>query len=287
MSDVQVGIIGGSGLYDMPGLQDAYEVELQTPFGDPSDTYRVGDLEGVKVGFLARHGKGHRLLPTELNFQANVYGFKKLGVRRILSASAVGSLRHQYKPTDFVLPDQFLDRTYQRESTFFGEGVVAHIAFADPLCSLLADSVEEAGANIDFPLHRGGTYVCMEGPAFSTRAESRLYRSWGMDLIGMTNLQEARLAREAEICYVTIAMVTDYDSWHEEEEDVTVEMLIDNLIRNSANAKKLIRETVRILPREFDCPCLHALENAIITDPGAIPRETRDKLQLIIGKHLL
>jgi 5'-methylthioadenosine phosphorylase len=286
MSDVEIGIIGGSGLYDMPGLQNTREVELQTPFGDPSDAYRVGELEGMKVGFLARHGKGHRLLPTELNFRANIYGFKKLGVRRILSASAVGSLRRHHKPTDFVLPDQFLDRTYRRESTFFGDGVVAHVAFADPLCSVLANSVEEAGANIGFPLQRGGTYVCMEGPAFSTRAESRLYRSWGMDLIGMTNLQEARLAREAEICYVTIAMVTDYDCWHDDEEDVTVEMLIDNLNRNSANAKRLIRETVRVLPRDFDCPCQHALENAIITDPGTIPQKTRDKLQLIIGKYL-
>jgi 5'-methylthioadenosine phosphorylase len=286
MSDVQVGIIGGSGLYDLPGLEEREEVEVSTPFGEPSDRYVVGVLADKKVAFLTRHGRGHRLLPTELNFRANIYGFKRLGVRQILSASAVGSLREEHKPMDFVLPDQFLDRTRQRVSTFFGDGIVAHIGFADPVCQKLADHVQSAARNIGFPLKRGGTYVCMEGPAFSTRAESELYRSWGMDLIGMTNLQEAKLAREAEICYVTIAMVTDYDCWHEDEDDVTVEMLIDYLNRNSDNAKKLIGETVRVLPEDGDCGCQHSLASAIITDRETIPKETVKRLEAIVGKYL-
>jgi 5'-methylthioadenosine phosphorylase len=286
MKDVQIGIIGGSGLYDLPGLQERQEVEVATPFGSPSDLYVVGVLGEKRVAFLTRHGRGHRLLPTELNFRANIYGFKKLGVRQILSASAVGSLREEHQPMDFVLPDQFLDRTRQRVSTFFGDGIVAHIGFADPVCSSLADCVQQAAQNTGFPLKRGGTYVCMEGPAFSTRAESRLYRSWGMDLIGMTNLQEAKLAREAEICYLTIAMVTDYDCWHEDEEDVTVEMLISYLNRNSENVKKLIAETVRLLPLESDCRCQHSLENAIITDRNFIPEETAERLAVIVGKYL-
>lgn len=285
-STAEIGIIGGSGLYEMPGLSVERELAVETPFGDPSDSYVLGTLEGRKVAFLARHGRGHRLLPTELNFRANIYGFKKLGVRRILSASAVGSLKEEHRPMDFVLPDQFLDRTRQRVSTFFGEGVVAHISFADPVCGRLADAVMEAAAQIGFPLKRGGTYVCMEGPAFSTRAESHLYRSWGMDLIGMTNLQEAKLAREAEICYLTIAMVTDYDCWHEEEEAVNVEMLLEYLQKNSENARRLIRQAVPLLPRDEDCTCQRALENAIITDRTTIPPETRRKLELIIGKYV-
>lgn len=286
MSQAEIGIIGGSGLYEMSGLTDLREVEVETPFGKPSAPYLLGELEGRKIAFLARHGKGHRLLPTELNFRANIYGLKRLGVRSILSASAVGSLKEEHKPMDFVLPDQFLDRTRNRISTFFGEGFVAHIAFADPVCSQLADYVEEAASQIGFPIKRGGTYVCMEGPAFSTRAESRLYRSWGMDLIGMTNLQEAKLAREAEICYVTVAMVTDYDSWHDEEEHVSVEMLIGYLRKNSENAKRLMAETVRILPHGLDCPCQHALENAIITDRGSVSEETRRRLSIIVEKYL-
>ncbi|UCF39083.1 MAG: S-methyl-5'-thioadenosine phosphorylase [Acidobacteriota bacterium] len=286
MHDVEIGIIGGSGLYEIAGLEDVKEVSVETPFGDPSDAYIVGMLEGRRVAFLARHGRGHRLMPTELNFRANIYGFKKLGVRSILSASAVGSLREDHKPMDFVLPDQFLDRTRQRVSTFFGEGLVAHISFADPVCSRLGDIVEKAAAAIDFPVKRGGTYVCMEGPAFSTRAESNLYRSWGMDLIGMTNLQEAKLAREAEICYVTIAMVTDYDCWHEEHDDVTVEMLIGYLQKNSENAKRLIRESIRLLPTEAECSCQSALQSALITDRKAIPASTLTKLNLIVGKYL-
>ncbi|MGH9340343.1 MAG: S-methyl-5'-thioadenosine phosphorylase [Acidobacteriota bacterium] len=286
MNGAEIGIIGGSGLYEMAGLEGKREMPVDTPFGKPSDSYVVGNLEGRKVAFLARHGRGHRLLPTELNFRANIYGFKKLGVKRILSASAVGSLRLEHKPMDFVLPDQFVDRTRQRASTFFGEGLVAHISFADPICAGLLDAVEEAAAAIDFPIKRGGRYVCMEGPAFSTRAESHLYRSWGMDLIGMTNLQEAKLAREAEMCYVTIAMVTDYDCWHEEEEPVTGEMLIGYLTKNSRNAQNLIRNVIRTLDLDPDCACQHALKNSIITDPKAIPAATRKKLDLIVGKYL-
>ncbi len=281
-----IGIIGGSGLYEIPGLEKMEEIWVDTPFGKPSDAYILGQLEGKKVAFLARHGRGHCILPTELNFRANICGFKKLGVRRILSASAVGSLKLEHKPLDFILPDQFVDRTRQRVSTFFGEGVVAHISFADPICSQLAEQVESGASNIGFPIKRGGTYVCMEGPAFSTRGESNLYRSWGMDLIGMTNLQEAKLAREAEICYVTIAMVTDYDCWHEEEEAVTIETLIAYLDKNSQNAQRLIKEVINILPQEFDCNCQHALENAILTNFTMIPDETKEKLDLIIGKYL-
>ena len=285
MDEARVGIIGGSGLYDMP-LEKSRMLRVPTPFGDPSDSYLLGKLEGQPVAFLARHGRGHRLLPSELNFRANIYGFKRLGVRQIISASAVGSLKIEHAPMDFVLPDQFVDRTFNRVSTFFGEGIVAHVSLADPICSNLMDVVQQAAGEIDLPIKRGGTYVCMEGPAFSTRAESCLYRSWGMDLIGMTNLQEAKLAREAEICYVTVAMVTDYDCWHEEEEPVTVEMLIDTLNKNSQNAKRLIARTVTRLPGDFDCPCHHALQNAIITDPDSIPAEVRRRLEPIVGKYL-
>ena len=286
MKQAEIGVIGGSGLYGMSELEDKEEVQIDTPFGSPSETYVVGGLSGKRVAFLARHGKNHRILPSELNFRANIYGFKKLGVTRILSASAVGSLRIEHKPMDFVLPDQFVDRTRLRVSTFFGEGVVAHISFADPICSRLADQVETAAGNIELPIERGGTYLCMEGPAFSTRAESHLYRSWGMDLIGMTNLQEARLAREAEICYVTIAMVTDYDCWHEEEEPVTVETLIAYLNQNSENAQRLVKEIVQILPEKADCACQHALKNAILTPADQIPEGTKKKLELIISKYI-
>lgn len=285
MGQAEIGVIGGSGLYAMSALEGREEIQISTPFGSPSEAYILGELNGVKVAFLARHGKNHRILPSELNFRANIYGFKKLGVSRILSASAVGSLRIENKPMDFVLPDQFVDRTSLRVSTFFGEGVVAHISFSDPICSQLADQVEVAAGNIQLPLKRGGTYVCMEGPAFSTRAESHLYRSWGMDLIGMTNLQEARLAREAEICYVTIAMVTDYDCWHEEEEPVTVDTLLGYLEKNSTNAQRLVEEVVQAFPEKVDCTCHHALENAILTPPDQIPLETNKKLDIIIGKY--
>ncbi len=286
MNQADIGIIGGSGLYDMPGFKHRKEVDLDTPFGKPSDVYMTGLLEGKRVAFLARHGRGHRFTPSEINYRANIYGFKQLGVRRILSASAVGSLKLDHKPMDFVLPDQFVDRTRLRVSTFFGDGVVAHISFADPICHTLTDEVVESAKAMDFPVKRGGTYVCMEGPAFSTRAESNLYRSWGMDLIGMTNLQEAKLAREAEICYVTIAMVTDYDCWHAEEQAVSVEMLIAYLMKNSENVQRLIKTTLRGLPDQFDCSCQSALKNALITDPAVIPPETKERLKLIIGKYV-
>lgn len=285
MNTAEIGIIGGSGLYEISGFSDVREVRIETPFGSPSDAFMLGELEGRRVAFLARHGRGHRLMPTELNFRANIYGFKKLGVGQILSASAVGSLKEEHKPLDFILPDQFLDRTRQRVSTFFGEGIVAHISFADPVCSQLSEFVVTTARNMQFPIKRGGTYVCMEGPAFSTRAESNLYRSWGMDLIGMTNLQEAKLAREAEICYVTIAMVTDYDCWHDDHDEVSVEMLIGYLKKNSENAKMLIRESIRALPREWNCPCQSALASALITDRQVIPDSTFEKLEPIIGKY--
>ena len=286
MEVAEIGIIGGSGLYEMPGLEEKRELHVETPFGDPSDDFIVGSLEGKQVAFLARHGRGHRLMPSELNFRANIHGFKQLGVRRVISASAVGSLKLEHKPLDFVLPDQFVDRTHRRVSTFFGNGVVAHISFADPVCPQLSEQTGSAAANVEIPVKRGGSYLCIEGPAFSSRAESNLYRSWGIDLIGMTNLQEAKLAREAELCYVTIAMVTDYDCWHEEEEAVTVEALIGYLTKNSRNAQHLIKEVVRILPSEFECPCQCALENAILTDLQQIPEAQKEKLKLIIGRYL-
>lgn len=285
MPDIGVGIIGGSGLYQMEGLSEVEEIALETPFGKPSDDYIVGTLEGKRVAFLPRHGRGHRLLPSELNFRANIYGFKKLGVERLLSASAVGSLRREYKPLDIVLPDQFIDRTRGRASTFFGNGLVAHVGFADPFCADLTARVEAAAQSISFPIKRGGTYVCMEGPAFSTRAESHLYRSWGADLIGMTNLQEAKLAREAEICYVTLALVTDYDCWLEEEEPVTVEMLIANLNKNSQNVQRILRATLERLPDKLECACHSALRYALITDPKLIPVETLQRLKIIVGKY--
>ncbi|MGH9832927.1 MAG: S-methyl-5'-thioadenosine phosphorylase [Blastocatellia bacterium] len=287
MEKAQIGIIGGSGLYQMEGLTDVREVSVETPFGKPSDNFIIGALENTRVAFLARHGRGHRILPTELPFRANIYAMKLLGVERIISASAVGSLQEQYAPTDIVLPDQFFDRTRGRVSTFFGEGAVAHITFAHPVCGDLCDVISDAGESIGVKIHRGGTYLCMEGPAFSTLAESRLYRSWGMDVIGMTNLQEAKLAREAEICYSTMALVTDYDCWHPDHDAVTVEMIIEYLNKNSANAQMIIRDAVRRLaatPRA--CKCSAALRHAILTQPSAIPAETKKKLAAIIGKYV-
>src|ERR671939_715896 len=251
MATAKIGIIGGSGLYQMPELKDIEEVKVETPFGNPSDAFIVGTLEGVRVAFLPRHGRGHRYTPTNLPFRANIYAMKLLGVERILSASAVGSLQEQYAPLDMVIPDQFFDRTRARahESTFFGEGIVAHITFAHPVCKDLGDVLEESCRAAEVNAHRGGTYLCMEGPAFSTKAESNVYRSWGMDVIGMTNLQEAKLAREAEICYVTVAMVTDYDCWHEEHDAVTVDQIIANLVKNASNACELMRHVVARLPK--------------------------------------
>jgi 5'-methylthioadenosine phosphorylase len=285
-NDVRIGIIGGSGLYQMEGLSSVEEVELGTPFGPPSDSYRVGTLEGRRVAFLARHNRNHTILPSELNFRANIHGFKQLGVEWILSASAVGSLKEDLHPLDIVLPDQFYDRTKTRISTFFGNGIVAHVSFGDPLCHVLGDVIEAAGKDAGVPIRRGGTYVCMEGPQFSTKAESNAYRSWGMDLVGMTNLQEAKLAREAEICYSTMALVTDYDCWHPDHDSVTVADIVRNLHKNSENAQRIIKSAVRRLPVERTCKCGTALQYAILTDLKKAPAETRSKLEVLLRKYL-
>ena len=286
MQQAEIGIIGGSGLYSMPGLTDVQEINLQTPFGSPSDAYVLGTLEGRKVAFLTRHGRGHRILPSELNFRANIHGMKQLGVERILSISAVGSLKEEHKPTDFVIPDQFIDRTVRRISTFFGEGLVAHVAFGDPVCAEVAAAIGESCKQNGVVGKRRGTYVCMEGPQFSTKAESNLYRSWGADVIGMTNLQEAKLAREAEICYATMAMVTDYDCWHQDHDAVTVEQVVKVLTTNADNATRVLRKAVALLPRDRKCKCGSALQFAIMTDPAKIPAATRQKLSLLVEKYL-
>ncbi len=283
----EIGIIGGSGLYSMPGFEAQEEAAIDTPFGRPSDAYVVGQLAGRRVAFLARHGRGHRLSPSELNFRANIYGMKSLGVERIISLSAVGSLKEEHRPLDFVIPDQFFDRTNGRVSTFFGEGLVAHISFADPVCPQLSEVVREACAAAGVTAKKGGTYLCLEGPAFSTKAESNVYRSWGMDVIGMTNLQEAKLAREAEICYVTIAMVTDYDCWHPHHDAVTVNDIIANLVKNAEHACKVVAEAVARMPAERACKCGSALSHAIITDRALVPEDTRRKLDLLIGKYFV
>ncbi len=281
-----MGIIGGSGLYQMPGIKGIREVRVATPFGQPSDAYLLGKLEGRKVAFLARHGRGHRLMPSEINFRANIYGMKKLGVERIISASAVGSLREDYQPLDMVLPTQFFDRTRGRISTFFGEGLVAHVSFADPVCPVVVSILAKSCAAAGVRHHEGGTYVCMEGPAFSTKSESNAYRAWGMDLIGMTNLQEAKLAREAEICYATLAMVTDYDCWHPQHEAVSVSEVVENLTRNVENAQEIIRHAVREMPQDRTCKCGSALAHAILTDQKKISRQARKKLALLVKKYL-
>ena len=286
MSQADIGIIGGSGLYAMPGLSGIEEVALQTPFGAPSDAYVLGVLEGRRVAFLARHGRGHRILPSELNFRANIHGFKQLGVSRIVSMSAVGSLKQEHEPLQFVIPDQFIDRTFHRKGTFFGDGIVAHVAFADPVCAQVGKVLETACMIAGVVGKPGGTYVCMEGPHFSTRAESNLYRSWGADVIGMTNLQEAKLAREAELCYATIAMVTDYDCWHSDHESVTLEQVVANLLKNAEHACAVVREAVKAMPRERACTCGSALAKAIVTDPSKIPAATLERLRLIVGKYI-
>jgi len=285
-TQVGVGIIGGSGLYDMAELTDREQKTVSTPFGPPSGPYVLGTLRGRRVAFLARHGVGHRLLPSELNFRANIYGFKVLGVERILSASAVGSLKEEYRPLDIVVPDQFYDRTRGRISTFFGRGIVAHVAFAHPVCGALSAIAADAAASVGATVHRRGTYVNMEGPQFSTLAESKLYRSWGMDVIGMTNLQEAKLAREAEICYATLALVTDYDCWHPDHDSVTVEMIIANLMQNARTAQQAIAEAVARLDGTRTCACKDALATAIITRPELVPEETKRELAPIIGKYV-
>jgi 5'-methylthioadenosine phosphorylase len=281
----EIGIIGGSGLYSMPGFTGSDEIVIDTPFGKPSDNVHVGTLAGRRVAFLARHGRGHRISPSEINYRANIYAMKSLGVKRIISLSAVGSLKEEHRPLEFVLPDQFFDRTRGRISTFFGEGLVAHISFADPICPHLADVVHTAAVVAGVNAKKGGTYLCMEGPAFSTKAESNVYRSWGMDVIGMTNLQEAKLAREAEICYVTVAMVTDYDCWHQDHDAVTVSDIIANLTQNAANAAKVVAAAVAQMPEARPCKCGSALAHALITDKAVVPETTLRKLDIIVGKY--
>ena len=288
MTTAGIGIIGGSGLYQMPELKDVEEITVDTPFGSPSDAFIVGTLDNNRVAFLPRHGRGHRFTPTEVPFRANIYAMKLLGVERILSASAVGSLQEQYAPLDMVIPDQFFDRTRARarESTFFGEGIVAHVTFAHPVCEELGDVLEESCKVTNVKTHRRGTYLCMEGPAFSTKAESEVYRSWDMSIIGMTNLQEAKLAREAEMCYATLALVTDYDCWHPGHDAVTIDIVVEYLNKNVRNAQLIMKEAVRRLsqqPRE--CKCGSALKNAIFTAPNLWPEETRKKLDAIVKKY--
>ncbi len=287
MQRAEIGIIGGSGLYAVPGLTNAREEHVVTPFGEASDPYVLGELEGRKVAFLARHGKGHRILPSELNFRANIYGFKALGVTSILSVSAVGSLKEEHKPTDFVVPDQFIDRTFARHATFFGEGVVGHVGFGDPVCPIVVNTFVKACAEVGVVGKRGCTYVCMEGPQFSTRAESNLYRSWGADVIGMTNLQEAKLAREAEISYATLAMVTDYDCWRAGHDDVTVEQVIAVMHQNSGNAQKVVKAAVRMMPKDLSAsPAQTAAKFAIMTDKSMIPAAVKERLRVLFGKYL-
>ncbi|MDE3200198.1 MAG: S-methyl-5'-thioadenosine phosphorylase [Acidobacteriota bacterium] len=286
MAQAEIGIIGGSGLYSMPGFSNVHEERIETPFGDPSDAFVLGELEGRKVAFLARHGRGHRILPSELNFRANIYAMKSLGVSRILSVSAVGSLKEEHKPTDFVVPDQFIDRTFHRVSTFFGEGIVGHVAFGDPVCSTVARTAADACGTAGVIGKFGGTYVCMEGPQFSTKAESNLYRSWGADVIGMTNLQEAKLAREAEICYATVAMVTDYDCWHPNHDSVTIEQIVAVLHKNADNAAKVVKAAVAAVPAERTCGCVNAAQFAVLTQKDLIPEATREKVKLLFGKYL-
>lgn len=286
-NQLTIGVLGGSGLYEIEGLEGLEELTLSTPFGEPSDAFMRGELDGVTMVFLPRHGRGHRISPSEINYRANIWGMKQLGVSSILSLSAVGSMREDIAPGDFVIIDQFIDRTRHRPDTFFENGVVAHVMFADPVCPDLRQVLLQAGRDIDVKLHDGGTYLNMEGPQFSTRAESRTYRTWDVDVIGMTNLQEARLAREAEMCYATVAMATDYDCWHEGHDDVTVESVLAVMSKNVGNAKSLIKSTVPLLKEaEFECGCSDALRNAIMTAPEHIPQHARDRLGLLIDKYL-
>ncbi len=286
MAERLIGIIGGSGLYEMSGLEVLREETVRTPFGDPSDRYVVGRLEGRPVAFLSRHGQGHRLMPSELNFRANIYGFKVLGAEWILSASAVGSMKEEIKPLHIVIPDQFFDRTNGRANTFFGKGLIVHVSMADPTCNTLGDILARCGRQVGATIHAGGTYLCIEGPQFSTRAESRIYRGWGVDVIGMTNLQEAKLAREAEICYATMALVTDYDVWHDTEEDVSVEAVVKILQKNVETARAILQAAVRLVPERRTCFCAHALRDAIITPQHAIPEQVKRDLAPIVGRYL-
>ncbi len=283
----KIGIIGGSGLYNIEGIKGVKEITVTTPFGRPSDKFTIGELEGKQVVFLPRHGKGHRISPSEINYRANIFAMKKLGVDRIISVTACGSLRQDFKPLDFVLPDQFVDRTNQaRKMTFFEKGIVAHISFGDPVCAYTAQVVKKSAQDLGFTVHAGATYINMEGPAFSTRAESNLYRSWNMDIIGMTNMDEAKLAREAEICFVTLAAVTDYDCWYKSAEEVTVEMIVQNLLKNVENAKRILKKAVGDMPAQRLCNCGITLKDAIITDRKLIPAKVKKDLKIIIGKYM-
>jgi 5'-methylthioadenosine phosphorylase len=287
MTKIQVGIIGGSGLYQMEGLEVLYERTVETPFGAPSDPYVVGNVDGIEVAFLARHGRGHRFTPSEVNYRANIYGFKTLGVHTILSASAVGSMKEQYHPTNIVFPHQFIDRTRHRADTFFGNGIVGHVAFADPICAQVSFLMGEAARAAGATVHMGGVYLCMEGPQFSTRAESALYRTWGVDVIGMTNLTEAKLAREAEICYATMALVTDYDCWHPDHDDVDITQILGYLRANAEMAQKILRASIAAaVDRKRDCACAAALKYALLTDPAVIPPKVKDDLAPLLGKYI-
>jgi len=286
MHEAEIGVIGGSGLYEMEGLEDVKSVRMETPFGDPSDEFVLGTLHGRRLAFLPRHGRGHRILPSEINFRANIHAMKQLGVERIISVSAVGSMKEEIEPGHIVVPDQFYDNTRHRISTFFGEGVVGHVGFADPVCHELGFAVYDAGRAVGATVHKGGTYVCIEGPQFSTRAESNVYRSWGVDVIGMTNVTEAKLAREAEICYATMALSTDYDCWHESEEDVTVEAVVAIINKNVETAKAIISKAVSEIPKTRTCQCSEALKFSIMTQPESIPDEVKERLAPIIGKYV-
>ena len=286
MTNGRIGIIGGSGLYNIEGITDVENIKVETPFGDPSDQFITGKLEGKSVVFLPRHGKTHSILPSELNFRANIYGMKKLGVERIIAVSAVGSMKEEIKPLDIVIPDQFIDRTQGRIGTFFGDGIVGHVSLADPVCPALADTLHKAAISAGATVHKRGTYVCIEGPQFSTRAESQTYRQWDVSIIGMTNLQEARLAREAELCYSTLALSTDYDCWHEGEEDVTAEIVLQNIMKNVDTAKAIIKHALPMIEGERGCGCVNASSNAIVTHKDNIPSEVKERLSVIFGKYL-
>lgn len=284
---VDIGILGGTGFYNIDGIEVLEEVDIETPFGKPSDSFVIGVLEGKKVAFLSRHGRGHHILPSEINYRANVCGFKMLGVERIVSVSSVGSLKEERRPKDIVLPDQFFDRTH-RKNSFFGEGAAAHVSFAQPVCSVISNTLYDTAKGLDLRIHKGGTYICIEGPSFSTIAESNIYRSWGCDVIGMTSVTEAKLCREAEICYAVMNLVTDYDVWHESEDPVSVEMVLKNLGENIHNAKAVVKKAIATLPalRSPDCECSRAIDACIVTKEDLIPKETREKLRFIIGKYI-
>ncbi len=285
LPQVEIGILGGTGLYEIEGIEDIKEVKLRTPFGKPSDSYLIGTLEGKRAAFLSRHSRGHRLIPSEINYRANIYGFKMLGVERVISVNSVGSLKEEIRPRDILISDQFFDRT-RRENTFFGHGLAAHISFAQPVCPELCDILFKTGKELGLRIHKGGTYLCIEGPSFSSKAESLVYRSWGLDVIGMTAVTEAKLCREAEICYATMNLVSDYDTWHGVEEQVSVELILENLRQNIHNAKAIIKKAIGVLPVQKSCECSHALRNCIVTQAKLIPPQLQEKLRFIIGKYI-